>query len=217
MRKFINFCKKPLLIATASVFGLFLIMLIVVCAIPRGNKYEYNKTFFGQSINMSFSFEDGKMVADTSGMTGEEDIQVSPVEYKIEKGILYSIENGISEKVGKINSFKIVVDVNDIIENMKKEFEQGTEGSENPYEPGEIVDVEQMSQMIRFIFGKEIVLKCNLTIALRTTSIVFVSVFGVIAALCVVLLILDKKGVIKYKEDKMTETNVETLPTTVEE
>lgn len=55
------------------------------------------------------------------------------------------------------------------------------------------------------------VYKCKLTIALRKVSVAFMCVFGVLAIASVVLIILDKKGIIKYKNDKTENSENETI------
>ena len=46
--------------------------------------------------------------------------------------------------------------------------------------------------------SSEVSMKCNANIALRTASIVLMSVFGVFAVMSIILVVLDKKGKLKY-------------------
>ncbi len=212
MKKFINFCKKPLLIAFASLFGAFLIMLIVVCCVPHGNSYKYHRDIMGKSLDFQFSFKNGKMVSDfgeselggTPGTEGQ-DAKSMSTDYKIEKGILYEIVNGQQTKIGKINSFKLVINIEESFEQARQDFP-----AELPIGPnGETVTFDELVATFKEMLGSEMEFTCATTIALRTTSIVMISVFGALTAVCVVLLILDKKGIIKYKENSNEETVVE--------
>lgn len=55
------------------------------------------------------------------------------------------------------------------------------------------------------------VYKCKSTIAIRKVSIAFMCLFGVCGLASVVLTILDKKGIIKFKKEQLdnTETNID--------
>ena len=55
----------------------------------------------------------------------------------------------------------------------------------------------------------KVVMECALTKAIRTVSIVLMSVSGVFALACVAIIILDKKGIIKVKEAVAAEETVE--------
>lgn len=201
MRKFINFCKKPLFIASSVIFGLFLAMLIVVCALPRGNKYKYEGRILFESVAMELEFKNGKIYADSSSMNIMPDTQNVPEcsDYKIENGILYEIENGKTVKIGKINAFKIVIDVEDLLAESKSEFPDG--GIVVDETTGKKMTYEQLVMMLKMFMGDKIELECAMNIALHTTAIVFVSVFGTVALACLIIFVLDKKGVIKHKDE----------------
>ena len=192
MKKFINLCKKPFLIASTSVFVLFFIALIVLVCLPRGNSYSYERDMTVASIKMKMTFKGDKVTMDTyTNSLGEESNQTETGDYRIEKGNLYSVEDGKVVKVGDINAFKITINTDELMDIMI--------GADAEITAEEAV---QLKAYMRLIYGKEIVLVCGLTTALRTTSIVLMSVSGAVAVACLVLLILDKKGIIKYKEDK---------------
>lgn len=208
MKKFINLCKKPFLIASTSVFALFFIMLIVLWSLPHGNKYVYEKNIAmaDTSIKMVFEFKDGQIKATSQNYTnGQGQTIEESGEYKIEKGILYDVEGNTFTKVGKINAFTIKIDVDELMDILGMADEEMT-----------VTDLNQLKTYMRLIYGKEIVMVCSLTTALRTTAIVFASIFGTIAVACLVLLILDKKGIIKYKEDK-PDVEVDEVSSSLEE
>ena len=58
----------------------------------------------------------------------------------------------------------------------------------------------------------EIVMECKANKAVRTLSIVMMCVSGVLAIGAAVVLVLDKKGIIKLKSDAKSEENVEAAP-----
>lgn len=191
MKKFINFCKKPLLIASSAVFAAFLIVLIVVSCLSHGKTYSLE-------MNMGFATMKEEIVLKSNDVV-EVNIYVNDElmpnmgargTYKIANKTLYvTNSDGETEKLGKIDAYKIDLDLTALL------------GDE---------DVpETVLAMV-----KDAKMTCELNVNLRTTAIVFMSVFGVVAAACLVLFVLDKKGVIKYKE-KSTEVNSTT--STVEE
>lgn len=99
MRKFINFCKKPLLIIASVFFVCFMVTLIVLCCVPHTKNYTDQSPNGGYSI--SFKKDNVLEVGD-----GETLFQYN---YKIEDKILYC-QNPTSEKyeaIGTINAFEI--------------------------------------------------------------------------------------------------------------
>ena len=41
LKKFVDLCKKPILIASAVIFAAFMVTIIVVSCLPHANKYSY--------------------------------------------------------------------------------------------------------------------------------------------------------------------------------
>lgn len=206
MKKFINFCKKPLLITSLVVFGLFFAMLIVLWSIPHSNVYSFKKSMgiFGKmEIEMKFKNNKLEMRANMDSLKDYVDFEAPETEvvfYDIYRGKLYVFENNENVEVGKINAFTIKMDTMKTINGSKDEFYEAAKNE--GYSTEQINEMWQQEIVgARFMFGNEIVFKCALTIALRTTAIVFISVFGAIGAICLIIFILDKKGVIKYKEE----------------
>lgn len=130
MKKFKNFCKKPLLIISSVVFAVFMIALIVVCAVPHGGKYvgktistegsdkyetRMEVTFKGDKYSTEMKFyKNGKELA-----ADDVDFDVMPeMEYTIIDGKLFygkvekdDLSYKLQEKTAaKINSFKISYD-----------------------------------------------------------------------------------------------------------
>jgi len=173
MKKFVNLCKKPLLIATAVVFALFLILVIAVSCLPHGNKYVFEIGITGYTQRVEYVLKGNGMLelkAYVNGVDKTEEMfgKETSVPYSIEKGVLY-IKNpttGESQKVGKINAYRIILD------------------SEEP-------DAEMAVGMK---------MTCPLTCGLRDASIAFIVLGGLGLAGCIVVLVLDKKGLIKYNK-----------------
>lgn len=77
-------------------------------------------------------------------------------------------------------------------------------GEINAYEIVMEADAEETG-----IGNMQLVLECKANKAIRTVAIVFMSISGVIAAACVAIYFLDKKGLLKFA-DSNVETAVET-------
>lgn len=101
----VRLCQKMLPIIFTSLFTLFMIVLIVIGVIPRGNKYTYNAEIMGMEFSATVSFKGDEM---SMKMTGDEEIMVS--KYKIENKKLYeyNTETLVYDYVGEISSTKII-------------------------------------------------------------------------------------------------------------
>ena len=100
----VRLCQKMFLISFTSLFALFMVALIVIGMIPRGNKYTYNAEIMGMELSATVSFKGDEM---SMKMTGDEEIIVS--KYKIESKKLYeyNTETSAYDCVGEISSTKI--------------------------------------------------------------------------------------------------------------
>lgn len=100
----VKLCQKMFLISFTSLFALFMVALIVIGMIPRGNKYTYNAEIMGMELSATVSFEGDEM---SMKMTGDEEIMVT--KYKIESKKLYeyNTETSAYDYVGEISSTKI--------------------------------------------------------------------------------------------------------------
>lgn len=111
MKKFINFCKKPLLIVSSVLFACFMVMLIVVCNVPHGKSYTVN-IYEGSSMSYTFNFKKDNVIEFEIYAGGE--FYKEEGKYKVIDGYLYIDEDGSSyEKYGKINAFEIVLSSSD--------------------------------------------------------------------------------------------------------
>ena len=157
----VRLCQKMFLISFTSLFALFMVALIVIGMIPRGNKYTYNAEIMGMEFSATISFEGDEM---SMKMTGNEEIIVT--KYKIENKKLYEFntETLAYDYVGEISSTKITYNL-----------DLGEDGSFN-------------------MFFKE-----NTMIALRTLSIVCMIIFAVLDLAALTVMILTKKGIIKFE------------------
>ena len=178
MEKFINFVKKPLVIISGALFGVFLIMLIVICAIPHGKTYSAETTItqnqmqgnirisveLSDKVTLKMEYLSGDLF---EGMDDEYRVITTNGEYKIENGELFIKLDGNSDfqNVGKINSFKITQNEESSV--------LGSEGSS--------------------------ILECTTNQALLVVSVVFMIISALVLAGSVTVLVLDKKGILKIK------------------
>lgn len=176
MEKFINFVKKPLVIISGALFGVFLIMLIVICAIPHGKTYSAETTItqnqmqgnirisveLSDKVTLKMEYLSGDLF---EGMDDEYRVITTSGEYKIENGELFIKLDGNSDfqNVGKINSFKITQNEESSV--------LGSEGSS--------------------------ILECTTNQALLVVSVVFMIISALVLAGSVTVLVLDKKGILK--------------------
>ncbi len=188
MKKFVNMCKKSLLIATSTVFLCFMIAVIVISCLPHGNKYVFKMSIMGISEKIVYELKDDTLevrayvngIDVTKDMFGQD---VISAKYFIKDGVLFTENGGNVTRVGKINAYTIVLD------SSNEEAEK----------------------------FKGMKLKCPVTCGLRDFSISMIVISGVGAIGCVVLLVLDKKGKIKYKEAVATENAPTVESTSVEQ
>lgn len=190
MNKFLNFVKKPLIIISGAVFGVFLIMLIVVCALPHGKTYSYSFEMMNQhlmDIEMDFdkdtifiSMEYDEDLAKEEGIPESQRYVSVRVDYEIRNGKLYTREEDSTtfEYGGEINSFKITMS-------------------------GDEMGISFNDLKIELV--------CTTNVALRTISIVFMIVSGIVLVGSLVILVLDKKGILK------SQTNGESVEEQVSE
>ena len=176
MEKFINFVKKPLVIISGALFGVFLIMLIVVCAVPHGKTYTWSYDIMGQhvmDIEMSFdkdtilmTIEYDKDVAASEGIPENQRRIAVKNDYEIRNGELYTREEGATtfDYSGKISAFKITMS-------------------------GEDMGVGYNDLKVELV--------CHTNVAIRTVSVVFMIISALVLAGSVTVLVLDKKGILK--------------------
>lgn len=177
MKKFVNMCKKSLLIATSTVFLCFMIAVIVISCLPHGNKYVFKISLMGMTEKIVYDFKEDDTIeikAYINGVDVTKDMygqDVISAKYFIKDGVLFTENGGNVTRVGKINAYTIVLD------------------SSN-----------EEADMVR---GMK--LNCPVTCGLRDFSIAMIVISGLGAIGCVVVMLLDKKGKIKYKEAVMAE------------
>lgn len=116
MKKFVSLCKKTLLIVCGVVFVVFLAGVIAVSCVSHGDKYEFKLSMGGITEKVVYDFQGGntiemKMYLNGIDVTDEYfEGQDTRVGYFISGGILYTINQGTTERVGKINAYRIILD-----------------------------------------------------------------------------------------------------------
>lgn len=183
MKKLLKFSKTPLAIISSVIFVAFMVILLVTCLASHGTTYSASRhieqEFFGQTMTidtyMEITFKDGETLELKQEITmndekDDEESEPTTVKYKIEDGELYislKADEDPTIKVGKINSFEINYDVANL---------------------GVTVPEGEDSTMV---------LKCNTNYVLRDLSIAFMCIGGALLAASIVVIVLDKKGIIK--------------------
>lgn len=113
LKKFVDLCKKPILIASAAIFAAFMVTIIVVSCLPHANKYSYKGEWLGTSMEMTMTFKGDTVTQEAVAKSVDGEAQVSSYEYKyrIEKGKLYLIDaDGTEEYSGLINVYRLKSD-----------------------------------------------------------------------------------------------------------
>lgn len=109
LKKFVDLCKKPILIASAVIFAAFMVTIIVVSCLPHANKYSYKMELPGGSMEMTMTFKGDTVTLEgvTKPVDGEAEVLSDEYKYRIEKGKLYLIvEDGTEEYFGDINVYR---------------------------------------------------------------------------------------------------------------
>ena len=181
MKKFINFCKKPLLIASCAIFFAFMVALIVVSCLPHGKTYTLEAKMGIASLKEEIVLKNNDTVEINVYINDElmTDMGAKGT-YKIINKSLYVASDGSTEKIGKINAYTIDIDWAALM--------------------GEDVDAATLALL------KDAKMTCKANVNFRTSAIVLMSFFGVVAVACGVVVVLDKKGIIKYKLEDVIDT-----------
>lgn len=113
LKKFVDLCKKPILIASAVIFAAFMVTIIVVSCLPHANKYSYKMELPGGSVEMTMELKDGvaTQTVVSKSIDGQENVETYTCTYRIEKGKLYltSADSDVEELMGDINVYRIKI------------------------------------------------------------------------------------------------------------
>ena len=159
IKKTVNACQKLLPMIFTGLFAFFTIALIVICALPKGHKYEFEMEFMGVEVTSTIKFKGDEMEMTMSTLD-----EITTAKYDIEDGKLYeyNTETRKYDYLGEISSTKLSI----------KEPETGL-----------VLEYEEETM-----------------IALRTLSIVFMVISGVLDLTCIAVALLTKRGIIKLEE-----------------
>ncbi len=106
VKKTINLCQKTLPMIFSSCVALFLVALLVICFVPKGNKYTFEAELMGMKVTSTIKFKGNEMelVNSTSN-------EVFTSKYNIEDGKLYELntETNNYDLIGEISSTKITL------------------------------------------------------------------------------------------------------------
>lgn len=109
-KKFVDFCKKPILIASAVIFAVFLIAIIVVSCLPHANSYTYKLSIGNVTGEVEIRLDGDKLIQEMRTIVDGEVTETDSMEYSyvIEDGNLYTIDDyGTRELFGDINVYRI--------------------------------------------------------------------------------------------------------------
>lgn len=107
LKKFVDLCKKPILIASAVIFAAFMVTIIVVSCLPHANSYKMELPEVSMEMTMTFKGDTVTLEAVTKPVDGEAEVSSDEYKYRIEKGKLYLIdENGTEAYFGDINVYR---------------------------------------------------------------------------------------------------------------
>ena len=190
MKKFLNVCKKQLLIATTVAFVAFMVMLIVVSSLSHGRVYTYELNILNQTAKAEIIFNEDSIEVRSYANGILQTTNTSA--YKIIDGKIYSIdENGKVELEGNINAYEFTF-------------------SEETFK-----DTGMTQEQIAFYTSMK--LTCKTNIALRNVAISFMVIFGVCAIGCATILVLSKKGILKLDTNNSESENVSVANETTDE
>lgn len=204
MKKFIELCKKPLLITFAVVFVAFTVLLIAAYTTPFGNTYVSSQEvdFEGVAVQVEYKMT---FVSDTEVETTLK-VKNTAAELRPKFEELYNeeiTEEEVQEEIDKMQEYNSGKG-NYIKENGKLYAVYSDGESEERIELGDIKGYKIVGKNI--LSGKEAEYVCTSNKAPQIASIVLMSVSGALAIACVVILVLDKVGVLSKKGDKAEET-----------
>lgn len=159
-----------------GLFAFFTIALFVICALPKGHKYEFEMEFMGVEVTSTIKFKGDEMEMTMSTLD-----EITTAKYDIDDGKLYeyNTETRKYDYLGEISSTKLSI----------KEPETGL-----------VLEYEEETM-----------------IALRTLSIVFMVISGVLDLTCIAVALLTKRGIIKLEEAQaVQQTTSEEISETTE-
>ena len=111
VKKTVNLCQKTLPMIFSSLFAIFLVALLVISFVPRGNKYTFEAELMGLKVTSTITFKGDEMELVNSTST-----EVFTSKYKIEDGKLYEFntETNKYDFVGEITSTKLTMSAEDL-------------------------------------------------------------------------------------------------------
>ncbi len=119
MDKFRKFCKKPLLIISSVMIGVFALALLVMLCIPKGKTYVYR--YEKDKVQYTYTIELGKKFVETHTYTDEngnvvnvKSARTQEYDYKVDNKELFLVDTATEEKVkiGDITARKLILDYN---------------------------------------------------------------------------------------------------------
>ena len=199
MKKFVNLCKKPLLILSAVVFVLFTALLVVSFITPLGKSYSGTQTV--SMKDLGFSSNEKIKFSATLTLVDDKTLEVSS---KIDAKQMKSL---LKEVMGDLyNEEYINNQISELEKDSKKQFSYTKKdgkivSSIGTYEMKGNKLVPAGAEKL----DMQVSLVCTANSAIQITSIVLMVVSGIALAGCVVVIVLDKKGVFNKKSEAAAE------------
>ena len=108
IKKAVNACHKLLPMIFTGLFAIFTIALIVICALPKGNRYEFDMEIMGMELTSTIKFKGDEMQMTMSTLDKVTSVKY---DYDIEDGKLYeyNTETKKYDYLGEISSTKLTI------------------------------------------------------------------------------------------------------------
>lgn len=205
MKKFVELCKKPFLYASAALFVVFTVLLVVALVTPLGNT-------FGKTVNLKDMGDGMPDFSITQTLTFEKDgnasVGVKFNEAKYKDALKEVLGEAYTDEIGNQAVEALKNEVND------QKFEYTKENGkyvikdymELEVKGNKLVPVVPEGEEVTQEEIDEYTLTCTANSAVIIASAVLMGVSGIVLVGCVVVLVLDKKGVIKTGETKAEAT-----------
>lgn len=196
MKTFVNLCKKPLLLVSAVLFVVFTALLVVSFIMPLGNKYSAKvnlKDTMGASapdFTISQSITLGKDGKAKMGIKLDEKAYKNAMKELL--GDLYNEEN-IDKSIEAMN------------EAANEELSYKKEDGKVIINSFATFEIKGYKLVMPASTEKTPDFVCTANTAVQTVSIVLMVVSGLALAGCVVVTLLDKKGVFDKKSEAAAE------------
>ena len=203
MKKFVDLCKKPLLIASAALFVVFAVLLVVALVTPLGKTYSYKKTAEYPGTETKVTYTQKFTIKSKEKLEVTSKYEMSDEVKDVFKKLGASDADIAKMEEGDTEEYDYVRDGNKLfLGYTQKDYDALTaEEKEELAKDEETLTFKGYKILANLPKSatetEEIAFVNTVNPAVIIASAVLMGVAGVAALGCVVVLVLDKKGVIK--------------------